>query len=225
MTEYRGLRRDGYVIVDNGGLFLSDEYGGATRSVRNRYRSTIGSWMTMLKLVCDDVQVLACVEKLTAEVTDGLEASRQLDDSLRSFAAVVGNVHAHLCRCLDGHEGWSSAEMDQDADGAFDNAGDEAGRDDDSVLLQERTSETREVESRRCESVLNEQVREVDYEDLRATGWRRVCEAYVWLKENNPHYSEVEWYEGNAKAREAGAGSAGSNEIGSGRRSGRPAMT
>ena len=44
MTEYRGQRSDGYVIVDNGGLFLSEEYGGATRSVRKSHRSTTGSW-------------------------------------------------------------------------------------------------------------------------------------------------------------------------------------
>ena len=41
MTEYRGQRSDGYVIVDNGGLFLSEEYGGATRSVRKSHWSAL----------------------------------------------------------------------------------------------------------------------------------------------------------------------------------------
>ena len=41
MTEYRGQRSDGYVIVDNGGLFLSEEYGGAIRSVRKSHWSAL----------------------------------------------------------------------------------------------------------------------------------------------------------------------------------------
>ena len=102
MTEYRGQRSDGYVIVDNGGLFLSEEYGGATRSVRKRYRSTIGSWK--------------------------VESGRS----------------------------WS--------------------------LLNEQDEGT-EV----CQANVTEAIRR-----------RMVYEAYLWLKEKNPQYLNVEWDEDNA---------------------------
>ena len=112
-TENTGLRTDGYVIVDYEGGILSDEYGGATR-----YRSTSGSWTTLLKRVFDDARVLACVEEPTVEVTNGLAASRQLGDSQQDEGTEV------------------------------------------------------------CQA--------------------KVTEAYLWLKEKNPQYLNVEWDEDNA---------------------------
>ena len=183
-TENTGLRTDGYVIVDYEGGILSDEYGGATR-----YRSTSGSWTTLLKRVFDDARVLACVEEATVEVINGLAASRQLGDSLRSLVAVVGNIHGCLCGCSGEHEGWSFAEMEGGTDDAFDNEGNEVGRDDDSDMSQERSNKIRKVW---CWSVSNEQ------DEGTEVCQAKVTEAYLWLKETNPQYLNVEWDEDNA---------------------------